>query len=89
MGPVTKNTEKVKEFSDHFASQSFNGRICLQESQASETREKVWSKKDLTLGRSGIRVGTLKQAGPTQSVRPDGVHHKCGLSWPTSCLSWL
>lgn len=25
MGPVTKNTEKVKEFSVHFASQSFNG----------------------------------------------------------------
>lgn len=67
--------------------QSFNGRICLQESQASETRKS--EARDLTLGRSRIRVGTLKQARPTQSVRPDGMHHKCGVSWLMSCLSWL
>lgn len=64
MGPVTKNTEEIT------LPQSFDGRICLQESQASETRKSGARK---TLARSGIRVGTLKQAGLIQSVGADGM----------------
>lgn len=85
------NTEKTKELSTFLAS-VFNGRICLTESQASESWNKVWSKKHLLLAEKDRVRKHLNKPDTCMSNVPDGMHHKCRQSWLMAlkaCLSWL
>ena len=50
---MTQDMEKAEVLNAAFVS-DFTSKICLQESQATETRGKVWSKEKLTFGGRGL-----------------------------------
>lgn len=63
---VTQDVEKTEVLSA-FLYSVFTSMICLQESQAPETREKVWRKEALPMVEEGPDCGIFKETRHAQA----------------------
>lgn len=60
-----KDIEKAEILSAFFYS-AFTSMICLQESQAPETRGEIWRKETLSMVEEGSNCGIFKETGHVQ-----------------------